>query len=70
MFVKASHRLDNDEDARDAFERTPYLVRRYITVELKAKDLLAKEDGLEEVYFASFSSMTIVYKGMVQGCDC
>ena len=37
MFVKASHRLDNDEDARDAFERMPYLVWRYITVELNVR---------------------------------
>ena len=37
-------------------------------MELKAKDLLVKEDGSEEVYFTSFSSMTSVYKGMIQGC--
>jgi glutamate synthase (ferredoxin) len=43
-------------------------VRRRIAVELKAADLLRREDGSEEVYFASFSSQTIVYKGMVQGC--
>jgi glutamate synthase (ferredoxin) len=45
-----------------------YLVRRRIAVELKAENLLVKEDGSDEVYFASFSSQTIVYKGMVQGC--
>ena len=43
-------------------------MRRRIAVELKAADLLRREDGSEEVYFASFSSQTIVYKGMVQGC--
>lgn len=68
MFVKAPTRLDDDEASRDGFERTLYLVRRRIAVELKAADLLKKEDGSEEVYFASFSSQTIVYKGMVQGC--
>lgn len=68
MFVKAPARLEDDEESRDAFERTLYLVRRRIAVELKVLDLLKKEDGSEEVYFASFSSQTIVYKGMVQGC--
>ncbi len=69
MFVKAPSRLkDDDEETRDGFERTLYLVRRRIAVELKAENLLKKEDGSEEVYFASFSSQTIVYKGMVQGC--
>ena len=52
---------------RDGFERTLYLARRRIAVELKAAGLLKKDDGSEEVYFASFSSQTIVYKGMVQG---
>lgn len=69
MFVTAPSRLkDDDEETRDGFERTLYLVRRRIAVELKAENLLKKEDGSEEVYFASFSSQTIVYKGMVQGC--
>mmetsp|Transcript_49724 Transcript_49724/g.105715 ORF Transcript_49724/g.105715 Transcript_49724/m.105715 type:complete len:1674 (-) Transcript_49724:475-5496(-) len=68
MFVKAPTRLDDDEETRDGFERTLYLVRRRIAVELKATGLLKKDDGSEEVYFASFSSQTIVYKGMVQGC--
>lgn len=69
MFVKAPSRLqEDDEETRDGFERTLYLVRRRIAVELKAENLLKKEDGSEEVYFASFSSQTIVYKGMVQGC--
>jgi len=68
MFVKAPNRLEDDEESRDGFERTLYLVRRRIAVELKAEGLLKKEDGSEEVYFASFSSSTIVYKGMVQSC--
>ena len=68
MFVKAPERLEDDEETRDGFERTLYLVRRRIAVELKAAGLLKKEDGSDEVYFASFSSQTIVYKGMVQGC--
>jgi glutamate synthase (ferredoxin) len=68
MFVKAPERLEDDEETRDGFERTLYLVRRRIAVELKAANLLKKEDGSDEVYFASFSSQTIVYKGMVQGC--
>jgi glutamate synthase (ferredoxin) len=68
LFVKAPSRLEDTEDARDGFERTLYLVRRRIAVELKAAGLLKRKDGSEEVYFASFSSQTIVYKGMVQGC--
>ncbi|KAL7552362.1 hypothetical protein ACHAWF_015596 [Thalassiosira exigua] len=68
MFVKAPKRLDDDEETRDGFERTLYLARRRIAVELKAAGLLKNEDGSDEVYFASFSSQTIVYKGMVQGC--
>lgn len=69
LFVRAPSRLkEEDEETRDGFERTLYLVRRRIAVELKAENLLKKEDGSEEVYFASFSSQTIVYKGMVQGC--
>ena len=68
MFVKAPTRLDDDESTRDGFERTLYLVRRRIAVELDALGLLKQDDGSDEVYFASFSSQTIVYKGMVQGC--
>ena len=68
MFVKSPKRLEDDEETRDGFERTLYLVRRRIAVELKSQNLLKKDDGSEEVYFASFSSSTIVYKGMVQGC--
>merc|ERR1719401_1852391 len=68
MFVRAPNRLADDEATRDGFERTLYLVRRRIAVELKAEGLLKREDGSDEVYFASFSSHTIVFKGMVQGC--
>jgi len=68
MFVRAPEPLADDEETRDGFERTLYLVRRRIAVELKAAGLLKKEDGSEEVYFASLSSKTIVFKGMVQGC--
>jgi len=56
---------DGDEEARDGFERTLYLVRRRITVELK-KAGLQWEDDDGVVYIPSFSSRTIVYKGMVQ----
>jgi glutamate synthase (ferredoxin) len=67
MFVKAPKRLDDDEESRDGFERTLYLVRRRILVELE-KAGLKWDDANSETYFASFSSQTIVYKGMVQGC--
>ena len=67
MFVKAPQRLDDDEESRDGFERTLYLVRRRILVELE-KAGLKWDDANSETYFASFSSQTIVYKGMVQGC--
>ena len=68
LIVKSPSRLEDTEEARDGFERTLYLVRRRIAVVLKSLDLLKQKDGSEEVYFASFSSMTMVYKGMVQGC--
>eukprot|EP00804_Cyclotella_cryptica_P030228 CCRYP_017107-RB/>CCRYP_017107-RB protein AED:0.04 eAED:0.04 QI:372/1/1/1/1/1/3/87/1683 len=67
LFVKAPKRLEDDEETRDGFERTLYLVRRRIGVELKNAGLTWDDDD-GEVYFASFSSQTIVYKGMVQGC--
>ncbi|KAL7508201.1 hypothetical protein ACHAXN_005280 [Cyclotella atomus] len=67
LFVKAPKRLEEDEETRDGFERTLYLVRRRIAVELKNAGLTWEDDD-SEVYFASFSSQTIVYKGMVQGC--
>ncbi|KAI2489773.1 Glutamate synthase central domain [Fragilaria crotonensis] len=65
FFVKAPPRLDYDDDSRDGFERTLYLVRRRFDVERKLRGLVW-EDGDGEVYVASFSCRTIVYKGMVQ----
>jgi glutamate synthase (ferredoxin) len=67
FFVKAPERLDNDDESRDGFERTLYLVRRRFDVALKEAGLVWEDDD-SEVYVASFSSRTIVYKGMVQGC--
>lgn len=64
--VKAPQRLkDNDDKARDGFERTLYLVRRRFAVELE-KQGLVWDDEASEVYVASMSSRTIVYKGMVK----
>lgn len=64
FFVKAPESLkDNDDKERDGFERTLYLVRRRFGVERRQRGLVWDDD---EVYFASFSSRTIVYKGMVQ----
>lgn len=65
LFVKAPARLSNDDDDRDGFERTLYLVRRRFSVELRQAGLVW-DDNDGEVYVASFSSRTIVYKGMVQ----
>jgi glutamate synthase (ferredoxin) len=62
FFVKAPARLQDTEE-RDGFERTLYLVRRRFGVERRQRGLVWDDD---EVYFASFSSRTIVYKGMVQ----
>jgi glutamate synthase (ferredoxin) len=63
FFVKAPARLkSNDDTERDGFERTLYLVRRRFGVEREKRGLVWDDD---EVYFASFSSRTIVYKGMV-----
>jgi len=67
FFVKAPERLTNDDESRDGFERTLYLVRRRFGVELKNQGL-TWDDSDGETYVASFSSRTIVYKGMVQGC--
>ena len=65
FFVKAPERLGvDDNDQRDAFERTLYLVRRRFPVELRKKGLL--DEAANDVYVASMSSRTIVYKGMVQ----
>jgi glutamate synthase (ferredoxin) len=65
FFIKAPQRLKNDDEARDGFERTLYLVRRRFEVERKRLGLVW-DDGDNEVYVASLSSQTIVYKGMVQ----
>ena len=64
LFVAAPKRLSDDED-RDGFERTLYLVRRRFDVELRRRGLVWEEAN-QGTYFASFSSRTIVYKGMVQ----
>lgn len=63
FFVKSPKRLTNDDSDRDGFERTLYLVRRRFGVERRLRGLVWEDD---EVYFPSFSSRTIVYKGMVQ----
>ena len=47
--------MTNNEETRDGFEHTLYLVRGRIAVELDALSLLKGEDGSEEAYFASFS---------------
>lgn len=67
FFVKAPERLKNDDKSRDGFERTLYLVRRRFDVERRLRGLVWDDDDAE-VYVASFSSRTIVYKGMVQSC--
>ena len=67
FFVKAPKRLSNDDESRDGFERTLYLVRRRFEVERQQRGLNWDDDD-NEMYVASFSSRTIVYKGMVQGC--
>lgn len=64
LFVAAPERLVDDDD-RDGFERTLYLVRRRFDVELRRRGLVWDEEN-QYTYFASFSSRTIVYKGMVQ----
>jgi len=76
FFVEPPARLLSDDenkdetDRKDAFERTLYLVRRRFGVELKNRGLLmSQQDDPEsdvDAYVASFSSRTIVYKGMVQ----
>ena len=48
MFVRALRRLDDDEGARDGFERTLYLIRRRIAVELDALNLLKREEAKAE----------------------
>lgn len=63
FFVKAPKGLKNDDEDRDGFERTLYLLRRRFGVVRRERGLVWDDD---EVYFASFSSRTIVYKGMVK----
>lgn len=65
VFVKAPARLETDDETRDGFERTLYLVRRRFSVALQNAGLVW-DDPQSETYVASFSSRTIVYKGMVQ----
>jgi glutamate synthase (ferredoxin) len=65
FFVKAPERLADEDDVREGFERTLYLVRRRFGVERRKAGLVWDDDD-GEVYVASFSSKTIVYKGMVQ----
>jgi len=67
FFVKAPRRLAEADDERDGFERTLYLVRRRFDVERRNRGLVW-DDNDSDVYVASFSSRTIVYKGMVQAC--
>ena len=64
FFVKAPERLEQDNEERDGLERTLYLVRRRFPVELRKKGLL--DEAANDIYVASLSSRTIVYKGMVQ----
>jgi len=66
FFVKPPERLDEKDDAaHDGFERTLYLVRRRFAVELE-KEGLEWDDDDGTFYMPSFSTRTIVYKGMVQ----
>ena len=65
FFIKAPQRLKNDDEERDGFERTLYLVRRRFGVERKRLGLVWDDDD-NDIYVASLSSQTIVYKGMVQ----
>jgi glutamate synthase (ferredoxin) len=65
FFVKSPERLSNDDSDRDGFERTLYLVRRRFAVVLRDAGLMWDDDD-GDTYVASFSSRTIVYKGMVQ----
>ena len=51
-------RTDAASEAGDAFERLLYLARKRIIN-------TAKERGIQRLYIASFSSRTIVYKGLV-----
>jgi len=76
FFVQPPARLLSDkdhqekQDMQDGFERTLYLVRRRFGVELENRGLtMAQQDDPEsdvDAYVASFSSRTMVHKGMVQ----
>ena len=67
FFVKEPARLlaNGDDDVGDGFERTLYLVRRRFDVERRLRGLVWDDDD-DMLYIPSFSSRTIVYKGMVQ----
>jgi len=68
FFVRPpSDQDEKDDDVRDGWQRTLYLVRRRIDVERANRGLVWDDDD-GEIYVASMSSRTIVYKGMVQGC--
>ena len=62
QFFVAPGGVDLDVHDADAFERTLYVMRRHIE---KAAARLADSNG-EQLYVASFSSRTIVYKGLVR----
>ena len=47
FFVKAPQRLSNDDEDRDGFERTLYLVRRRFEVERKSRGLVWGDDDDE-----------------------
>jgi len=47
FFVKAPQRLSNDDESRDGFERTLYLVRRRFNVERKLRGLTWEDDDDE-----------------------
>eukprot|EP00957_Ditylum_brightwellii_P162892 12404242-Ditylum_brightwellii.AAC.1 len=67
FFVKAPAHLCNNDEGRDEFERTLYLVRRCFEVERKMHGLVWNDDD-DKVYIVSLASCTIVYKSMVQYC--
>ena len=65
--MKAPKRLIGDDESREGFERTLYLVRKRFDVERRLRGLVwDNNDG--DFYIASFSLRTIMYKGMVQSC--
>ena len=62
QFFVAPDGVDLDAHDGSAFERTLYVIRRHIE---KAAPRVADSNG-EELYVASLSSRTIVYKGLVR----